>query len=87
MSVLSLVTKPPPSEEIRRDVCRILREALVKAEAGEVAEAIVILKWTDGNWSDERSATVSMSEAVGKLEIVKQAWIASYLTPLTPPKI
>lgn len=74
---LRVVTK---AESIREDVIAILREALGEAERGEVAEIIVILKQTDGHWKDRRSATLAMSDAIGKIEIVKQAWIGQYLT-------
>jgi hypothetical protein len=76
---VSLVIPPAPAEKIKRDTIRILRDALAEAEAGEIAEIIVIAKRQDGFWFDERSGTMSMSDAVGKIEIIKQSWIATYL--------
>ena len=76
---IALVTKPTVAEEIKVEVLRILREALAKAEAGDVESCIVILRHPGGSWSDERSGLLKMAEAIGHIEIVKQSWITSYL--------
>ena len=76
---ISLVTKPSADEEVRESVVRLLREALAQAEAGEVDTVLMILGHPDETWSDIASETVSFSHAVGRLEILKQKWIAKYL--------
>lgn len=79
MSIASLVPKPTANEEVRESVVRLLRWSLEQAEAGNVDTLIMILGHPDGEWSDKVSETVKFSEAIGRLEITKQEWIAQYL--------
>jgi hypothetical protein len=53
--------------------------ALEKAERGEISGIRVIMRRPDGTWCDERSRVVDFPEAIGRLKIVKQSWIATYL--------
>ena len=76
---IALAPKPTVAETIKADCARILREALALAESGEVEAVLLVLKRTNGRWYDERSGVMDFPEAVGRLEIVKQSWIAHYL--------
>jgi hypothetical protein len=79
MTVVTLVSKPKASDEVRESVVRLLRESLEQAERGEVDTVIIILSHPDGEWSDRCSNTDKLSTAIGRLEITKQEWIAKYL--------
>ena len=81
-SVLSVVGKPSVSDEIKSECANILRRALALAEAGDLTAVLVIVKHAGDTWSDERSGAMNFPDAVGRLEIVKQAWINSYLREL-----
>jgi hypothetical protein len=76
---LRITPKPTASDEMRQAAVEVLREALGKAEAGNVDACLVILRHPGGRWSDERSGCMDFPEMVGRLEIVKQAWINAYL--------
>jgi len=76
---VSLVTKPTVADNIKNDIVEILRESLARAEAGEVDALLLIEKRPDGHWRDERSGCTNFPDAIGRLEIVKQAWITHYL--------
>lgn len=80
--VATLAPKPNVREEFRLASIEILRDRLAQAEAGDVASVVVIVKHMDGTWSDDRAGTDTFPEAIGRLEIVKQAWINSYLREL-----
>jgi hypothetical protein len=75
---LRIVQPPTVPEEIRQGVVGLLKDALAQAEAGELDAVIVILKRPTG-WSDMRSGVMDFPDAIGRLEIVKQSWIAHYL--------
>ena len=79
MTTIALVPKQKTSDEVRKSVVKVLKEALDLAEAGEIDTAIIILGHTDGEWSSGCSSTENVSEAIGRLEITKQEWISSYL--------
>jgi hypothetical protein len=79
MNIAALVTKPTVADQIRTACVDMLREALDQAERGEVSAAVVILRRPDGTWHDERSGCTDFPDAIGRLEIVKQSWIAHYL--------
>lgn len=76
---LHLVTKPSVADEVKENVCQILREVLVRAERGEINTLVLIGRCSDGTWFDRTSATNHYSEAIGQLEITKQDWIRQYL--------
>lgn len=78
-SPVALVSKPTVAGSIKSVVVDLLKEALVKAEAGEIESVIIILKRPDGTWHDDRSGCIGMVDAIGHLEIIKQAWINVYL--------
>lgn len=77
--VIKLAPKTTIDDEIKQAAIDMLRKALAEAESGNVSMCIVILRHPDGTWSDERSGSTNFPDAVGRLEIVKQAWITSYL--------
>ena len=77
-SPLSLVVPPTASDEVRESVVKLLKETLADAEAGKIDTVIMILGHPDTEWSDRVSGTNRFSEAVGRLEITKQEWIAQY---------
>lgn len=76
---IQLVTKPKVEDEVRESVLRALRQTLEQAEAGEIDTVIMILGHPDGEWSDRCTSTTKLSEAIGRIEITKQEWIAEYL--------
>lgn len=76
---IALVAKPKIDEQIREDVTLLLRETLAQAERGEIQSVAIILENTDGNWSNCVSDAMKFSDAIGRLEITKQEWIAQYL--------
>jgi hypothetical protein len=76
---IAFVPKPSVADNIKSDVVVMLREVLAEAERGEIDAVIVIKRMPDGYWADRRSGVIHFSDAIGKLEIVKQSWIASYL--------
>lgn len=76
---VKLVTKPTAADEVRESVTRLLRDTLAEAESGEIDCVAIIIGHTDGEWSDRCSTTTRFSEAIGRLEITKQEWIAQYL--------
>ena len=76
---ISLVPKPTVAEEVRESVVRLLRSALEEAEKGDVDTVIIISSLTNGEWLERASDTNKISESIGRLEIVKQQWIAQFL--------
>lgn len=76
---IALVPKPTADAEVRDSVIGLLRRTLDDAEAGNITTLVMVLGHPDGEWSDRVSATNQLSEAIGRLEITKQEWIASYL--------
>jgi len=76
---VTLVTKPTASAEIRDSIVRDLREVLAQAEAGDVDAVIMLVLHPNGEWSGNDIATTRFSEVIGRVEIVKQEWIAQYL--------
>jgi hypothetical protein len=76
--IVQLAPKPTVHDELRQDVVEILRKCLAEAERGEVMSVLVIMKRQDKIWCDERSGVWEFSDAIGKLEIVKQNWIRAY---------
>ena len=75
---IRLTPKPTAQEKHRREVIDDLKRALVEAEAGEVEASIIILKRCDGYRTDHRSGVDGFAESIGRLEIIKAAWIADY---------
>jgi hypothetical protein len=78
-AVLSLAPRPKAEDEVRDNVVKLLAGALEEARNGEITSVIVILQRADGDWSDRASDTLKFSEAIGRLEILKQEWIEQYL--------
>lgn len=76
---IQLVTPPTIDQTIKADIIRILKDALVDAEAGEISSIMVIFECTDGRWGQENSGTPSMTQTVGRLEIAKAKMNTGYL--------
>ena len=68
---VKLVTAPPFDEQVKLDSVTLLRSALARAEAGEVLGAIIVTKDTDGMWSHQTTASLSIREEFGALECLK----------------
>ena len=68
---VKLVTAPPFDEQVKLDLVTLLRSALARAEAGEVLGAIIVTKDTDGMWSHQTTASLSIREEIGALECLK----------------
>ena len=68
---VKLVTPLPFDEQNKTDSIRLLRDALTRAEAGEVLGAIIVTKDTDGMWSHQTTASLSIREEIGALECLK----------------
>lgn len=64
---------PPPSfdEQNKAESVKLLRDALERAERGEVLAAILITKDSDGLWSHRTTATLSIREEIGAIECLK----------------
>lgn len=73
---IKLVAKPTVDQEIRDGAAAILREALADVEAGKVTGVIVLCRETDGMWMHRASATISVREDIGALEMLKWDRIA-----------
>lgn len=61
----------PFDDQNKTDAVRILQEVLVRAEAGEVLGAIIITKDSDGMWSHQTTASLSIREEIGAIECLK----------------
>ena len=68
---VKLVTALPFDEQSKVDSVRLLRDALTRAESGEVLGAIIVTKDTDGLWSHQTTASMSIREEIGALECLK----------------
>ncbi len=73
---VKLVPKPTVDAEIRDGAIALLREAIADVEAGKVLGVIVLSKETDGMWMHRASATISVREEIGSLEMLKWDRIA-----------
>jgi len=72
---LGVVRKQTADEESREGSLKALREALARAEAGDVEEVLIILKHpVEQEFSVLASETQEMSGWVGKLEQLKFDW-------------
>ena len=61
----------PFDDQNKNDAVRILREVLARAEAGEVLGAIIVTKDSDGLWSHQTTASLSIREEIGAIECLK----------------
>ena len=69
--LVKLVTPLPFDEQNKADAAKLLRDALIRAEAGEVLGAIIVTKDSDGMWSHQTTASMSIREEIGALECLK----------------
>ena len=79
-NVLTLARKPGVAAVIKDDIVCQLRNALERAERGELEAIVVLMKHTNRHWSWLNSGSLRFPEMVGMLEIQKSEWIASYLS-------
>ena len=68
---VKLVTPPPFNEKNRVDAARLLRDALARAEGGEVLGVIIVTKDSDGMWTHQTTASLSIREEIGAIECLK----------------
>jgi hypothetical protein len=78
MSVISLV--PEPDTEVRDSVVQLLESLLEDARAGKLDTFAGVIHQTSGGWAEVASTTEVFLEAIGRIEILKQTWIANYLS-------
>jgi hypothetical protein len=79
VTILSVVTPPTVATEIRETVIELLERRLEEARAGKVDTVVIICHYVDGDWSDCASSTEIFSDAIGRLEILKQDWVQRVL--------
>ena len=79
MKPISIVPKATVGDEVKADCIKTLKDALVLAESGEIDVVVMILGRVDGMWHTKTSETMRLSETIGRLEILKQEWIAKLL--------
>ncbi|MDE2020531.1 MAG: hypothetical protein KGJ13_09370 [Patescibacteria group bacterium] len=68
---VKLVTPLPFDQQNKADSVKLLRDALDRAERGEVLGVIIVTKDSDGMWSHHTTATMSIREEIGALECLK----------------
>ena len=74
---LNTVPKPTAKDEIRADVIEKLKEALKRAEIGDVDEILIIMRHPgDDKWSNLATPTLSVARWIGYLEITQADWIS-----------
>ena len=71
MAVVKLAPALPFDKQNKTDAINLLRSALVRAEAGEVLGAIIVTKDSDGMWSHQTTASLSIREEIGAIECLK----------------
>jgi hypothetical protein len=78
MSIARIVPKPTAQAEIQKQIIRMLADELDRARDGKISMMILITRDIDGKWGHEQTGVENFSEAIGKIEIMKQSWIAKY---------
>jgi 1,4-dihydroxy-2-naphthoyl-CoA synthase len=69
---VKLVTSNPTAdEEIRASAIQLLEEALADARSGKVVGVVILSKEIDGGWYHRATASLSLRERIGSLELVK----------------
>lgn len=76
---LKLAPKPKPDADVQERIVALLRRTLDEAERGEFVSVIMILSRPDGTWAERFSATLSVSEIVGRVTIALQGWVNDFL--------
>ena len=80
MTIIKLAPKPPASKEIRDNILDILKEYQKHAEEGKLECLVIIGGFVDNSWTNHMSGTLDFPQAIGKLQIAMQEWIAEELT-------
>lgn len=75
---LGVVKRPTTPEKAQAEVIEILEELLEQAKGGHIAEICVVVANASREWDLLTSSTLSISEWVGRLEIVQSDWIGQY---------
>lgn len=72
---------PPPSldEAVRSAIEEGLREVLAMTIAGEIVNCVIIYERHDNSWNDKTFGSVDFSKSIGRLEILKQNWISTFI--------
>lgn len=66
-------------QALNSDVIETLEKALEEARRGEIASIVIVAAHPLHGWSHEQSGVTDFSAAIGRLEILKQEWIARYV--------
>lgn len=69
---------PTPINEVKESAVNVLKDVLALAEKGEIDNVLIITSNTDGSWSHVYSEALNACEVVGRMEVLKQEWIAAY---------
>ena len=68
---VKLVTALPFNEQNKVESVELLQEALARAESGGVLGVLIVTKDSDGMWSHQTTASMSVREEIGALECLK----------------
>ncbi len=77
---IALVPRKTASEEIKQQAIKILRAALARVEAGDIDFILLVERNPNGFWRwNDTDMRVGFCETIGRLEVIQQEMIASYL--------
>lgn len=76
---ISLVDRLKSSDDYRKEIIDALNAALRRAENGETDSVVIIERQPNKYWLFNFGGERSVVEMVGRIEILKQEWIAEYL--------
>lgn len=74
-----IVAAPTAAESQRLNVVSTLRDVLADAEAGKITAVLILSEYIDGDWGQNSSGSLKLSETIGRLEISKSSMITRYL--------
>lgn len=77
---LKLIPSPSNTEQVQASLLTMARELLASIERGEVRSLVLVAQDQDLDWEMTHSSTLGFPEAIGRLEIAKQAWILAFLS-------
>lgn len=66
------------TEKQRASVKKVLTDALAEAERGNITKVLVVAWHDDNRWTDWMSEHASYCDAIGKLDIVKGAYLMRF---------
>lgn len=77
---LTLITKSAQiRDDIQKSVIGILEETLEQAKRGDITSVCIIVEHTNHHWSAPHSGSLDMGRTIGRLEMLKAAWVRKYL--------